>query len=283
MLPSLFLAIAAPRLRAGDAPGGRSSGLAGEPEHAELFERWAGTLVDASAKLGVEDVIYLAEKPEVDAKRMTGKSTTGRGRQGVRQARRRRRRRRRLHRADRAWDLRRPRREVQPAGARPDAGRFRAAAEEVAVASRRVREHCQRQRAVHRSAGRARPDDRDGDAHRRRALRDALWRLLRRRARGHRRRRGQESAGFSARGVQLREARSRDGLRARRHHVDRARAAERQRRRRHPGSGRRRQAGQGRRGAVARQRRRQRSAAGRPESPRRCTWSGASSSGGSKR
>ena len=38
-------------------------GLAGEPEHAELFTRWAGTLVDASARLGVEDVVYLAEKP----------------------------------------------------------------------------------------------------------------------------------------------------------------------------------------------------------------------------
>ena len=50
-------------------------GLAGEPEHAALFERWAGTLVDASAKLGVEDVIYLAEKPGVDAKGTTGRST----------------------------------------------------------------------------------------------------------------------------------------------------------------------------------------------------------------
>ena len=50
-------------------------GLAGEPEHAELFQRWANTLVDAAGKLGVSDVIYLAEKPEVDAKRVTGKST----------------------------------------------------------------------------------------------------------------------------------------------------------------------------------------------------------------
>ncbi len=50
-------------------------GLAGAPEHAELFQRWAGTLVDASKKLGAEEVIYLAEKPEADAKRATGKST----------------------------------------------------------------------------------------------------------------------------------------------------------------------------------------------------------------
>jgi Peptidase C13 family len=50
-------------------------GLAGEPEHAELFQRWAATLVDASAKLGVEKPIYLSEKPEADAKRITGRST----------------------------------------------------------------------------------------------------------------------------------------------------------------------------------------------------------------
>ncbi len=49
--------------------------MAGEPEHAELFTRWAGTLVDASARLGVEDVVYLAEKLDVDAKRVTGRST----------------------------------------------------------------------------------------------------------------------------------------------------------------------------------------------------------------
>jgi len=52
-------------------------GLAGDPEHAELFQRWAATLVDSAEKLGVprEQVIYLAEKPDADAKRTTGKST----------------------------------------------------------------------------------------------------------------------------------------------------------------------------------------------------------------
>jgi hypothetical protein len=50
-------------------------GLAGEPEHAELFQRWATTLIDASSKLGVERPIYLAEKPDVDPKRVTGRST----------------------------------------------------------------------------------------------------------------------------------------------------------------------------------------------------------------
>lgn len=50
-------------------------GLAGEPEHAELFQRWGATLFDAAVKFGVESPIYLAEKPDADAKRITGRST----------------------------------------------------------------------------------------------------------------------------------------------------------------------------------------------------------------
>lgn len=50
-------------------------GLAGEPEHAELFQRWASTLVDSAAKLGVAKPIYLSEKPEADPKRITGRSS----------------------------------------------------------------------------------------------------------------------------------------------------------------------------------------------------------------
>ncbi len=53
-------------------------GLAGEPEHAEFFQRWASTLVDgATRRLGVprDHIIYLAEQPEKDSKRATGKST----------------------------------------------------------------------------------------------------------------------------------------------------------------------------------------------------------------
>ena len=52
-------------------------GLAGDPEHAELFQRWAATLVDASVKMGVtpDHLVYLAEKPEADPKRIGGKST----------------------------------------------------------------------------------------------------------------------------------------------------------------------------------------------------------------
>lgn len=52
-------------------------GLAGDPEHAELFQRWAGTLVDGAAQLGVEadSIVYLADKPDADPKRITGRST----------------------------------------------------------------------------------------------------------------------------------------------------------------------------------------------------------------
>ena len=50
-------------------------GLAGEPEHAETFARWANTLVETSVRLGVkpENLVYLAEK--ADAKQATGRST----------------------------------------------------------------------------------------------------------------------------------------------------------------------------------------------------------------
>jgi hypothetical protein len=52
-------------------------GLAGDPEHAELFQRWAGTLVDGAGRLGIDRgrIAYLAEKPEQDPGRITGRST----------------------------------------------------------------------------------------------------------------------------------------------------------------------------------------------------------------
>ena len=53
-------------------------GLAGDPEHAELFQRWASTLVDgATGRLGIarDHVAYLSDQPEKDATRTTGKST----------------------------------------------------------------------------------------------------------------------------------------------------------------------------------------------------------------
>jgi hypothetical protein len=53
-------------------------GLAGDPEHAELFQRWAATLVDgATGRLGIarDHVVYLSDQAEKDATRATGKST----------------------------------------------------------------------------------------------------------------------------------------------------------------------------------------------------------------
>jgi hypothetical protein len=60
-------------------------GLAGDPEHAELF-RWAATLVGASVKMGVtrDHLVYLAEagsRPEAHRREVD----EGRGGQGVRQ------------------------------------------------------------------------------------------------------------------------------------------------------------------------------------------------------
>ncbi len=205
-------------------------GLAGEPEHAELFTRWAGTLIDASAKLGVEDVIYLAEKPEADAKRVTGRSTRdevvkafdklatageddvvfivliGHGTFDGKVAK---------------FNLPGP--DLTPADFEPLLKKVRSrhvVFVNTASASGPF---------IEALAGSG-PDDCDGDAHRRRAVCDALWRLLRRRAGGDRRRLRQEPADLGARGVHLRQARSRDGVRARRDHVDRACAPQRQRR-----------------------------------------------------
>jgi hypothetical protein len=53
-------------------------GLSGDPEHAELFQRWASTLVDAaSGRMAIpkDHIVYLTEHPEADAQRATGKST----------------------------------------------------------------------------------------------------------------------------------------------------------------------------------------------------------------
>ncbi len=53
-------------------------GLGGEPEHAETFRRWAGSLVDhATGRLGVpkERILYLLEDPLQDSARAPGKAT----------------------------------------------------------------------------------------------------------------------------------------------------------------------------------------------------------------
>lgn len=52
-------------------------GLEGEPEHGELFRRWANTLVDAaSGRMAIprERIIYLTDQPSADSK-ATGRST----------------------------------------------------------------------------------------------------------------------------------------------------------------------------------------------------------------
>ncbi|MEO5897982.1 MAG: hypothetical protein ABIS06_20030 [Vicinamibacterales bacterium] len=52
-------------------------GLAGDPEHGELFRRWAGTLVDhAAGPLGIakDRIVYLLDQPEQD-QRATGRSS----------------------------------------------------------------------------------------------------------------------------------------------------------------------------------------------------------------
>jgi hypothetical protein len=52
-------------------------GLAGEPEHGELFQKWGAALAEASAKMGVapERLVYLTEQPVEGDKRITGRSS----------------------------------------------------------------------------------------------------------------------------------------------------------------------------------------------------------------
>jgi hypothetical protein len=53
-------------------------GLSGDPEYAELYGKWAASLVDAAvSRYGIarDHVLLLTEKPESDPKRATGRST----------------------------------------------------------------------------------------------------------------------------------------------------------------------------------------------------------------
>jgi hypothetical protein len=55
------------------------TGVAGDEEHAKQFHKWATTLIDAAkAKDGVPDanITYLAEKPDIDAAHIRGRSTS---------------------------------------------------------------------------------------------------------------------------------------------------------------------------------------------------------------
>ncbi|MDA1094164.1 MAG: hypothetical protein O3A25_12975 [Acidobacteria bacterium] len=54
------------------------TGLSGDPEYAEQFHEWAATLVDAAIEryeVPADQVVYLAEKVEVDPERIDGRST----------------------------------------------------------------------------------------------------------------------------------------------------------------------------------------------------------------
>ena len=52
-------------------------GLAGDPEHGELFHKWGGELADAAGHLGVpaEHVVYLVDQPGEGEAHVTGKAT----------------------------------------------------------------------------------------------------------------------------------------------------------------------------------------------------------------
>lgn len=72
----LFLAVAAPV--SAETHLAVIVGLAGEPEHGELFRKWAATLVDAATgRFGIarERVVYLTEQPDPSAKVAARRST----------------------------------------------------------------------------------------------------------------------------------------------------------------------------------------------------------------
>ena len=227
-------------------------GLAGEPEHAELFQRWGATLVDASTEARRRERDLPRREAGVDPKRAPGN-------------RRRTRSSRRSTSSGAGEDdvvfivlighgtfdgkvakFNLPGPDMTPADFAPLLKSFE-------VAARRLREHGERERAVRRGAGRAGADDRHGDAHGAERFATLFGGYFVDALAGTDADADKNRRSRCSRRSTTRSARSR-GLRARRHHADRARAAQRQRRRGHPGSGRRRQAGEGRGGALARQR-----------------------------
>jgi hypothetical protein len=52
-------------------------GLAGDPEHGELFHKWGGELAESAARLGVpaDHVVYLVDQTQDGEKSVTGKAT----------------------------------------------------------------------------------------------------------------------------------------------------------------------------------------------------------------
>lgn len=53
------------------------SGLAGEPRFEQEFHQWGTKMVDAAARMGLrpEQIVYLSDKPDRDARRIDGRST----------------------------------------------------------------------------------------------------------------------------------------------------------------------------------------------------------------
>jgi|RhiMetStandDraft_4_1073278.scaffolds.fasta_scaffold09818_1 hypothetical protein len=54
------------------------TGVGGDDEHTQQFHKWATAMIDAAKKkdgLSDDNIIYLSEKPELDAARIKGKST----------------------------------------------------------------------------------------------------------------------------------------------------------------------------------------------------------------
>lgn len=78
LLAGLLLAAAGMRASAQDTHLLVITGVAGDDEHAKAFHAWAATIVDAARqKNGVPaaNIIYLADKPDIDPARITGRST----------------------------------------------------------------------------------------------------------------------------------------------------------------------------------------------------------------
>ena len=207
-------------------------GLGGEPEHAETFRRWAGSLVDhASGRLGIpqERILYLLEDPQQDPKR--------------------------AHRARRPRTRSRERASAALGAAAKDdvvfivlighgtsdgkVAKFNLPGPDMTAADFAailkgfgtknivfVNIASSSGPFIEALAG-AGPRRRDRDPQWRRAVRHAVRRLLHRRARQRRRRCRQEPAGLGARGVQRGKERRRPRLPAARRHADRTRACSR--------------------------------------------------------
>jgi len=73
----LLLALASPAL-AQDSHLLIITGVGGDDEHTQTFHKWAMAMIDAAKKkdgLADGNIVYLSEKPELDAARIKGKST----------------------------------------------------------------------------------------------------------------------------------------------------------------------------------------------------------------